>query len=245
MSCNSKNQSEHQEWPTTGLLYTNFNLPLKKLRSGLSKIPTEIEDAIVYSYVIRSIEKDNEGSFMQTGSGPNFEGDVITLCTCKHKMRTYGDTNFWRNKWIAGFSGVEAGEGKNVLVYLMPVSQAFESYSDLWTSKILTAKAKKQKNSRGNKLGDLYEPRRLSLKGEQRFTPKNYQDPDPEHSHSGRKWHKDVNYYGCSNRRPVLLVGDRNHSFLWSKPTIFCNGKMTQGANKKKLSEFLGALERV
>ncbi len=248
MSCHpshspASRQIEVQSWPTTGLLHNNLNLSLKELKARLLKIETG--NALIYWYVIRTI-KNKDGTFVQTGCGPNFEGDVITLCTCKHHMRTYRKIDSWENEWIAGFSGVGAGEGKNVLIYLMQVGQAFESQYNLWDSGVLSKKELRAKNSQFNKLGDLYKPKESSLKEDQRFQVKNYQVPHQDHAHFKKeKWHKDIFYPDRWNRRPVLLVGDRKHSFLWSRPTISLpKGNVGQGERKGNLSEFLEALNK-
>jgi hypothetical protein len=36
-----------------------------------------------------------DGQYSQTASAPNFQGGVITLCTCKHWMRTFKPAK-WR-----------------------------------------------------------------------------------------------------------------------------------------------------
>lgn len=253
MSCNPSNSQTNSQisgqcWPKTGHLHNNLDRSLDILKSHLQNIQSD-NNAVVYSYVIDTIKKTG-GSFVQKGCGPNFEGDFITLCTCKHRMRTYKNIDFWKNKWIAGFSGLEAGDRKNVLIYLMQVGQAFESQYDLWHSGVLSKKELRAKNSQFNKLGDLYEPSRPSLKGDQRFQTRYYEKPPREHAHFKKnEWHKDIDYRGCGNRRPALLIGKRKHSFLWKQPTIFLpKGKLGKGdigrtEPKKKLSEFLEALK--
>ena len=100
--------------------------------------------AIVYCYVIASM-RIREGKFVQTGCGPNFEGGLITLCTCKHRMRTAIDIEDWPDAWIAGFTGSSAGEAANFLVYLMQVEHAFASHRDLWFSTALSSETKRAK----------------------------------------------------------------------------------------------------
>src|SRR5438270_714249 len=43
-----------------------------------------------YMYTMTSIVLES-GRLEQSGSGPNFEGGLITLCTCKHSMRAFRD----------------------------------------------------------------------------------------------------------------------------------------------------------
>jgi hypothetical protein len=196
-----------------------LNLTLKKLCSEITG-----EGEIVYSYVIDTIERQNN-CFLQTGCGPNFQGDLITLCTCKHQMRaSLKQSNHWKNKWIAGFTGFKAGKGKNVLVYLMQVGDAYESHSELWYK--LPGKARRKKAASENTLGDIYEPK-WNLSGEDRFEPANYHRPIKGHSHLKNKkckdkWHKDINYKHMRwGRWPALLVGRASKSFVWDRPTIY------------------------
>jgi len=64
-----------------GALYQNLSLKelIQKLRE---------EKGEVYAYVLTTIKYKN-GEFIQTGSAPNFQGGLITLCTCKRFMRTW------------------------------------------------------------------------------------------------------------------------------------------------------------
>jgi hypothetical protein len=153
MTCKcSINEHDYQPFPREGqLLAANMNLPLGTLRERIGH-----DQNIVYSYIVTSIE-NQEGHFVQTGCGPNFQGDLITLCTCKRLMRTYLPTDDWKGMWIAGFSNFKAGGNENALVYLMKVLHSFESHFDLWYSAVIPEKSKQTKNARLNKLGDIYE----------------------------------------------------------------------------------------
>lgn len=53
----------------------------------------------VYCYIINTI-KNRRGRFVQVGSAPNFQGDLITLCTCKAWMRTYKDVSSWKGVFL-------------------------------------------------------------------------------------------------------------------------------------------------
>jgi hypothetical protein len=67
-------------------------------------------------------------------------------------------------------------------------------------------------------LGELYEPVRDGLSGEERFRVANYRQPCVGHSHEST-WHHDIDtMYG--GRRPILLGGDPARSYGWSRPTI-------------------------
>ena len=89
---------------------------------------------VVLAYVVRTCGPKPDGSgasvvLEHTGSGPNMAGGRITLCTCKHRMRSspvFWDDDLKSNIWIAGFSS-SSFDGKNWLYYLMKVDQKFDS----------------------------------------------------------------------------------------------------------------------
>ncbi len=221
---------DRQPFPQTGRLADNMNLQLDVLCQKIT-----LDQAILYCYVIKTVER-RDGRFVQRGSGPNFQGDRITLCTCKHRMRTFMSVKAWKGKWVAGFTGVKAGEGKNFLVYLMQVSHAFESHYDLWNdTKIILDETKQVKATHSNNFGDIYEPRRETEK----FDPQSYISPRKSHVHfSDYHWHKDIDYKGCSQRRAALLVGDKKSSFLWNKPMIFyTHPNLPRGQKKFELAD--------
>ncbi len=103
-----------------------MNKSLEYIRELLSKEKTSL-----YVYVLTTV-KVIDGHLVQTGSAPNFQGGVITLCTCKHYMRTWRAPEEWKGIWIAGFTGNVLKDGKNYLFYLMKVQEAFMSHRDLW-----------------------------------------------------------------------------------------------------------------
>ena len=219
MTCKcSTNEHDHQPFPLEGQqLAENMNLPLGLLRERIGP-----EQSTVYSYIVDSI-RNPEGHFVQTGCGPNFQGDLITLCTCKGQMRTYRSHHAWKGIWIAGFTNLTAGGNRNALVYLMKVLYSFESHFDLWYSAVIPEKSKQTKNARLNKLGDIYEPKSKSAKSDL-FNPQSYFAPYPDHPHTtDKEWHKDIGYTGYpTGLRPALLVGDPQYSFLWNMPVILC-----------------------
>jgi len=108
-----------------GALYKN--LSLKELVQKLRE-----EKGEVYAYVLTTIKYEN-GEFIQTGSAPNFQGGLITLCTCKRFMRTWKPVQEWKGVWIAGFTSTQiTSTRKNYLFYLMKVSNAYPSFKSLW-----------------------------------------------------------------------------------------------------------------
>jgi hypothetical protein len=81
----------HQRFPTAGI----------HLDLGKPDIAQMIDDGAdaVYAYIMSSVVLDGD-NLLQTGTGPNFQGGYITLCTCKHRMRTSLPRNEWVGKWV-------------------------------------------------------------------------------------------------------------------------------------------------
>jgi hypothetical protein len=197
--------------------------------SALRGIVAGIEGKSVYGYIIRTIALNN-GEFHQHGCGPNWEGGLITLCTCKAYMRTYHDCTNWPGHWIAGFSGCKATPESNALVYLMLVGQAYESFTDIWMA--LPPEVRFAKAAHISTHGDLYEPiTECMVAPNGRFIPANYKPPLPDHSHV-RSWHKDIGsvYRG---KRPSLVVGHPSRSYLWKQPVIeLAESQLHRGCRK-------------
>lgn len=228
-------KSESQPFPTQGLLAHHCDLALADLHRRHGK-----QDALAYCYVLRTIHNTG-GIFEQRGSAPNWQGGLITLCTCKHHMRTFSEFLTRRGTWIAGFCGVKAGEGRCALVYLMKVAQTCESQYDLWRALSPDVRSTKAVHLMGNALGDLYKPRRR-LQDEERFDPNNFIPPCDDHSHmKHQEWHKDIDYE-YRGRRPSLLVGDPAHSYLWKHPRLYFEGNIGRGQRKLALAELLSHL---
>lgn len=234
MNCRTNHPDDeraHQPFPRSGRLARNMDLPLSTLCRRV------VGRATTYCYIIASV-KNRNGQFVQTGCGPNFQGDLITLCTCKHFMRTFLDANDWKDRWIAGFTSSEAGEGSNCLIYLMRVFQAYQSHRELWFSDSIPQRTKLAKAVHLDKFGDLYKPRTRAVDP---WDPRGYIRPQSNHRHA-QGWEQDVAYKGRSMRgRPAaLLVGDPNHSFLWSRPEIYYSGRLPRGQKKFSLTALLG-----
>lgn len=232
---------QYQPHPEHGQLAKTLNASLDNLRSLLRDTRFERED--VYCYVIATVET-HDRRLVQTGSGPNFQGDLITLCTCKHFMRTFLSTGDWRGKWIAGFTGVRAGRGRNALVYIMRVAHPFDSHRQLWFSEAVPSAAKQAKAADRDRFGDVYPPK--SESGDP-FDPGRYAGPLENHVHAeGSQWHKDIDYVGSGGRRPALLVGEIGLSFLWNRPMVlYASGlpRLHRGQKKCSLASLLCSLE--
>ncbi len=227
------NDDSVQALPRSGALADRLNLDLDSLRERI-----DARDDIVYCYVIASVRFEGE-RFVQRGSAPNFQGDLITLCTCKHQMRSRLDSHSWIGKWVAGFSGRGAtGDGRRYLVYLMRVGQAFESQQELWSE--LEEHTRQGKSSASHRFGDLFQPR---LSPSDPFNPQSYETPCESHVHLERNgWYRDIAYTGRSKRRPALLVGDPTQSFIWDRPLVAAPFNLPRDYTRKKLHELLSPM---
>lgn len=226
---------DHQAFPREGPLAYNANLELTELRARLAA-----DGGTLYCYVIDTIEEQG-GRFVQTGSGPNFQGGLVTLCTCKHNMRTFKSPPEWRGKWIAGFTGVGPGQGHNRLFFLMAVAHAFESHHQLWFSDAIPAETKRAKAAHLDRFGDVYKPRTMA--GDP-FNPRDYVPPCRDHVHcESSHWHEDIYYVGRITRREAaLLVGDPGRSFLWDLCTIWLPSRIPRGQKNIDLTDLLSQL---
>ncbi len=225
------NQSSYQSMPRNGRLAKNTNLSAAALVNSLDGFHQDT----VYSYIVATVECYEERLY-QTGSGPNFQGDLITLCSCKHLMRTYLDSESWKGIWIAGFTSVKEMDS-NSLFYLMKVGEAYESHRALWASSTISEEAKEAKAVHLDKFGDVYQPRRESGSP---HSPMSYYRPCRDHVHcEPGDWRQDIKYRDRYGRIPALLVGDPEFSFLWSKPIFESPVKLSRGQRKMKLGELL------
>ena len=205
--------------PRRGILAQNLNLEADKLRSRLEPYL----DEKLYYYVVDTVEYE-DGRMYQTGSGPNFQGGLVTLCSCKHKMRTY--SAMAPGVWVAGFTNV-AVLGRNRLFYLMKVGETFSSHSEYWNSPTIPEEAKTAKAADAERLGDIYRPRGDT---EPPYSPYSYFEPCKNHVHcEPGDWKKDVNYPVQSGRRPTLLVGDPQFSFIWDRIRITSSTRIGRG----------------
>lgn len=219
----------HQAFPTTGALCRHLDAS----RARLAQIIEDRSDA-VYAYIMSSVVLDG-GNLAQTGTGPNFQDGYITLCTCKHRMRTSLSVDEWPGKWVAGFTSVKCG-GRHWLFYLATVKEAYESQSELWHSDALPEETRQAKSARYCRLGDLYEPK-SELDPVGRFDPDQYHMPASRHSHHKHvcddNWRFDIDYSRKklkvkAKRQPSLLVCDPEFSFLWRKPLLYVGGRWRQ-----------------
>ena len=223
------NNNAYQAMSSAVTLVKNLNLPRETL---LPKIGL-FQQSTVYSYIVDTVEH-HSGRLYQAGSGPNFQGGLITLCSCKHLMRTYLDTESWKGVWIAGFTSSRELP-RNKLFYLMMVSQAFESHREFWVSDSIPEETKSAKAAHLDRFGDIYKPK--SESGDPHYH-RRYYEPCKKHVHcEPGDWRKDISYRDRYGRTPVLLVGHPEYSFLWNRPLITSPFKLSRGQKKTSLSD--------
>ncbi len=211
-----------QPFPTCGVLFENSGWPLQTLNSRIRQI-----QGSAYSYVVRTVKlkKGQETTtFEQRGSAPNFQGNVLTLCTCKHQMRSRYPADQWQDDvWIAGFTSRTIYDEKHWLFYLAKVKSAYESHTDLWTR--MKADSRKEKAAHLDYFGDLFKPRTPEPTGDAVYSPRRYVMPE-NHAHRQYRnpdvWKKDINYqHAVTSRHAPLLVADPHLTFLWEEPMIY------------------------
>lgn len=220
-SCERKKSKDYQEFDE------NY-FPPKIIENLLDK------NNPVYYYIIRSVGY-RDHKLVNTGCAPNFQGGIVTLCTCKHYMRTY---NLIQDGcWIAGFTSIDVYPmiRGNFLYYLARIKRVINSQSDLWNSDFISEKAKNKKNTYINPFGDLYEPLKNNLTDRQKFDPLNYHIPCKDHSHYERnEWHYDIlKRYKRKNsvdrKISKLIVFDPKYSYVWTQPMYKLIKQFTRG----------------
>ena len=230
------NKNPYQTMPRKGELAKNLNLPIEAL---LERI-TSFRQETVYSYVVATV-KYNKGQMYQQGSGPNFQGDLVTLCSCKHWMRTFQDIESRIGVWVAGYTS-RSHYGENDLFYLMRISKVYLSHRDFWSSNSVLEETKIAKAAHMDRFGDIYQPKCDS--GDP-HSHGNYLPPCKEHVHcEPGDWRKDIEYTGRYGKKPVLLVGDQKLSFLWDEPVLSSPFDIPRGQKKTRLSDFFPIMER-
>lgn len=230
-----------QLFPNNGILARNIGLPLPKIKTTLGG-----RQGIAYSYIVRSVKFNRETTrFEQHGSGPNFQGGCLTLCTCKHRMRASRSADSWSGSWIIGVTSRTIHDGKHWLCFLAKIQSAYESHSDLWND--LDANTRNAKAAHKHYLGDVYRPKRPRLQGDVRFSSDHYVEPS-YHTHHNPKnpmgWKNDIEYRKASRfGYASLLVADPSHTFVWDKPLIVFVGDHCRDFHKwLRLTELLDRL---
>jgi len=195
------------------------------------------DEVRVYTVATTRLDKVSD-AVCHMGSGPNLEGGLVTLCTCKHSMRQYHATKDWKGKWILGLTSRAIGKGfhgEHYLLYMMRVAEAFGSHRELYDYLASTNRhALDIKNAVENPLGDVFEPKRSC--GDP-LNPEMYKKPHASHSHGANgdtQWHEDIIYKGKS---APLLLGDVGNTFVWPQPMIIFGKKRNSGNMKLTLGK--------
>lgn len=231
MDCSKVISSNFQQLPKIGAFAKRLNFSLRELCRSVN---STCSSTTIYCYVMSSV-RNRDGILQHYGCGPNWQGGLITLCTCKHYMRSFLDVNDWPGIWIAGFSNVRAGSGLNVLIYMMRVNHAFESHYELWHALPRQVRWAKAADRKCNILGDIYRPLgRITKKNP--FSKNKYHKPCPSHVHMDG-WAKDIDYK--KYRRAAMLVGDEKSSYVWSKPKIAFDHNIGRGQAKYSLKDLV------
>ncbi len=224
------------------------NISLDKLEKKLKKY----SDDTIYFYIVTTIKYDEEKKiFRQEGIGPNLEGGLISLCTCKHYMRTFPAIQ--AGTWVGGVTGVNSGpdyEDKgimgNYLFYLFQIDKTFESHYDLYNYIKNSPATFNSKSSIKNRFGDVYIPKK-DLKDEEKFEPASYKNPIEGHRHFKKEsWHYDIkkvtrNFRGHTvETNHKLLLGGEKNNFVWEKPMIKLaeGNRIGEGQRTSTVKEF-------
>ena len=236
-----RDETEFQPLPTPETFMGNFNSPLSRLRA-LAKAEARhpVTQSTVYCYIVATTDLDAESRMRQCGSGPNFQGGLISLSTCKHKMRAAREVDEWPGAWIVGLSSKGLHEGRQWLFFLTQIERAYGSHAELWDA--LSPDVREAKSAQKHVHGDVYRPLRAAKAAP--HMPESYHPPREGHRHEQPKqWHKDIGHRSW-NRPAALLVGDPQKSFLWTEPMLCYKGEMTRGYTKwSNLVEFLSRIE--
>jgi len=200
-------------WPT---------LSLADLRTRTEKA----REKECYVYTVRTTRLRTHTTSTPTichwGSGPNLEGGLATLCTCKHKMRAGRRCEKWERAWVVGLTSRATRNGfagSHFLFYMMQVQSAFDAHKELFDflgESYPDALAAKRADK--NRLGDVFCP---NTRGDHDWlNPTMYTPPVANHVHR-EVWEADISQeIGGRFRSRPLLLGDPGKTFVWNKPTI-------------------------
>lgn len=218
--------------------------PLQELLHRIAGYPHD--EVRVYTVeTTKFIEKSN--NVEHKGSGPNLEGGLATLCTCKHSMRLNHTCEDWKGRWILGLTSRAKSKGfsgKHYLLYMMKVEKAFGSHKEMYEYlEINNRKSLRIKNAIENPLGDIFQPTDTCTD----FTdPSMYKKPHSKHSHGYGEitdWHRDIAY--TKNKCAPLLLGDKTNTFVWPKPMIIFDKNRGPGNMKLTLEDLFGFLSAI
>ncbi len=211
-----------QPFPTEGQLFDNLDLSKADLEERrIGWLPGKVR-----SYKMTSVALDEAELLQQEGSGPNYQGGCLTLCTCQCVFRAEKkNSEEWLDDWwIAGFT-IPNYCGRIWLFYLAQIEQVYASQDELWQA--LPGQLRQAKSTRRNRLGDAYQPNPSSSCLDA-WDAAHYHPPMVCHSHhvtaADDGWKNDIEFFHPTfKRHSVLLVAKPELTFIWQTPLLFLN----------------------
>ncbi len=217
------------------------------LDTSLDQLWQRLRDELankVYAYVMTSVET-HEAVFYQRGCGPNFQGDLLTLCSCMNQMRALEGIE--PGIWISGFTDVHATTKGNGLFYLTKIADTAVSQYQLW--KKLPPEVRIEKAAHLSMFGDVFEPVVELERPDDpvAFSFSSYRPPISGHVHAKptnpNRWHKDIDYvHWNSKRRQRFIIGDPDKTFIWTRPLICFRQPPHPRYKCREIQEFLDLL---
>jgi hypothetical protein len=210
----------------------------RDLHCPMPRVLKQDQDAECYAYPHHEIELV-DGLFHQTRSGPNWQGGLMTLATCKHYLRQTRPIGLWVGVWFAGFAPRTATPGDNYLLYLARVGGSFCSNYQL--GRALPSGTYRAKLATHNPLGDIFEPKKRLLTEVDQYSYRNFVEPvghvrQTEFYKDGSpKWHRDIQYF--RNRHPAALLMDE--VFLFNRPVYKTNRELHRSGFKCTIGELV------
>lgn len=231
--------------------YKDWTGPANPDLSQIANSGREVLHEELYAYPQHQI---NYGTtFEQLRSGPNWQGNLMTLTTCKHLMRTSKRLHDWQGVWMAGFVP-KSCTGDNHLLYMARIHMAFghnyylgqylqQAHPDAYKAHSATLCPR----------GDIYPPRATMAAKlpAGAIDPRNYEDPIEGHTRwetdgdGNYKWKKDIYYTGYHNRMPVCFLMERPRTYLFQNPTYVSERPLHRSGYKTTVGEFLQHLRKV
>lgn len=207
---------------------------LQELRRGLLE---SHDRTVVRAYTMTSVDTDN-GDLIQTGCGPNIEGGLLTLCTCKHFMRAADTVS--KGDWLAGFASSTLREDRrNPLFYVTRIQEYYDSYVELWEA--LGPQTRRAKDVTNNPVGDLYRPLEDA---EGKYGPENFHSPCSDHVHkSDQTWRNDVMKREDRGAHK-LIIGDPAYTFVWQTPRLLYSEQYHPRQKNHETADFIDLLDQ-
>lgn len=196
-----------------------------------------------------------DGIIKHTRSSPNWEGGLVTYCTCKHLMRST-KRKTWVGVWLMGLCPAKLN---NAVMFCGRINMEFNSNLDV--SKHLVhnyPSAYRTKMANSNPRGDLYATKDKLVEVDEKdptFNHKNFYEP-PNHTRSvefykkssgsvseredGKipKWWRDIEYrHHQTGNRPKMFI--LQPCFLFSQPTLYTRIKPGRATRKLTVEQVL------